>query len=168
MESLELDKEWRSYDQNTVGDSRWALLSRGYKMDFALFIFIWICFISNFLLFFSWVLGEERPIVSLLPSSHVLLQASARFLQVRGRRRSLHARVTLEDFFSICKWIEHVKKWRDWCANHTNSNVSEFKSRCYMPRIIFRHLSYQLLPKETPQEANCTMVDSFTLLISKP
>ena len=29
------------------------------------------------------------------------------------------------------------------------------------------HLSYQLLPKETSQEANCAMVDSFTLLLSK-
>ena len=62
----------------------------------------------------------------------------------------------------------HKKKWRDWCANHTDSNVSEVKSHCYMPRIIFRHLSSHLLLKETPQEANFPMVDSFTLLISKP
>ena len=55
------------------------------------------------------MLGEERPIISLLPSSHVLLQASARFLQVLGRKRAIHAQVTLEDFFSICKWIKHVK-----------------------------------------------------------
>ena len=37
-----------------------------------------------------------------------------------GRRRSMHAHVTLEEFLSICKWIEHIKKWIDWCENHTN------------------------------------------------
>ena len=113
-------------------------------------------------------MGEEISIISLLPSSHVLLQASARFLQVLGRRRPMHARVTLEDFFSNCKWIQHIKKWRYLCANHTESNVSEVKSHCYMPEIIFRHLSSHLLLKETSQEANFPMVDSFTLLISKP
>ena len=44
--------EKKSYDQNTVGESRWTLLSCRYKMDFVLFIFLWICFISNLLLFF--------------------------------------------------------------------------------------------------------------------
>ena len=68
------------------------------------------------------MLGEERPIISLLPSSHVLLQASARFLQVLGRRRSMHAWVTLENLLSICKWIEHLKEWINWCANHTMLN----------------------------------------------
>ena len=76
----------------------------------------------------------------------------------------------LKTSYLFAKWIEHIKKkiWRDWCANHTQSNVSRVKSHCYMPRINFRHLSSHLLLKETPQEANFPMVDSFTLLISKP
>ena len=60
--------------------------------------------------------------------------------------------MTLEYFFSFFKWIQHIK-WIYWCENHTYTNVSKFKSHCYMPRIYFRHLSSHLLLKETPQKS---------------
>ena len=51
-------------DQNIVGESRWTLLPCMYKMDFALFIFLWICFISNCLLFFHkfWVNRDQSSL----------------------------------------------------------------------------------------------------------
>ena len=142
-ESLKLDKKRRIYDQNTVGESRWTLLSRRYKMDFALLIFLWIFYISNCLLFFfhkCWVNRDQSPLFF----HHLMFYCR----QVLGFCRSLEEEGQcmhewlLKNFLSICKWIEHIKKWRDWCTNHTNSNFFEVKSHCYMPRILFRHLSY--------------------------
>ena len=109
FESLKLEKERRSYDQNTVGESRWTLLSRRYKMDFALFIFLWICFISNCLLFFHkcWVKRDQ----SSLFFHHLMFYCR----QVLGFCRSLEEKGQymqewlLKIFFSICKWIEHIK-----------------------------------------------------------
>jgi len=79
----------------------------------------WILLCSSFFGFVLWViaccffhkwLGEERPIISLLPSSHVLLQANARFCRSLEEEGQCMHKWLLKTSYLFAKWIEHIKK----------------------------------------------------------
>ena len=172
MESLKLDKEKRIYDQNTIGESRWTLLCRRYKIDFALFIFLWIFFMSNCLLFFfhkCWVKRDQSPLFF-----HRLMFYCRQALSFcRSLKKKVNA--CMSD-----SWRLFLNLKMDWAHKIDRLMWKPYGDQCFQIQVLLlhannpfnttlssSHLSYQLLPNEISQEANFAMVDSFTFLLSK-